>query len=141
MRPPLLIRFLITVYDGLILLFILLLYSIIPIMLFNIKAGTLWHTLYIASIYLIAFLYYATFWVIRAQTPAMKYWNTTIQQTTDPLSNRSISVGQALLRFVVAMLSWLSFGAGFIWIMTNKDRKTWHDLASNTQLQRKTTKD
>jgi uncharacterized RDD family membrane protein YckC len=41
---------------------------------------------------------------------------------------------QASIRFCVAILSLLSFGLGFIWQWLSKDKLSWHDLLSGTQL-------
>jgi len=48
----------------------------------------------------------------------------------------SISLWQALLRFVVSIASWLCVGLGFIWPLFDKQKRSWHDMYSNTQLVR-----
>ena len=47
-----------------------------------------------------------------------------------------ISLWQALLRFVVSIASWLCVGLGFIWSLFDKQKRSWHDISSDTQLVR-----
>jgi len=45
--------------------------------------------------------------------------------------------GRALcLRYAVATLSLAAFGLGFLWSLFERERRTWHDLASGTVLVR-----
>lgn len=44
--------------------------------------------------------------------------------------------GILALRFVVAGGSLAAFGLGFLWSLVDRDRRTWHDLASGTVLVR-----
>jgi uncharacterized RDD family membrane protein YckC len=41
---------------------------------------------------------------------------------------------QALIRFLVAILSWGACGLGVLWILVDKDKRTWHDRASGTRV-------
>jgi uncharacterized RDD family membrane protein YckC len=41
---------------------------------------------------------------------------------------------QAAMRFAVAIISWLCLGLGFFWQWLSKDKLSWHDLMSGTQL-------
>jgi uncharacterized RDD family membrane protein YckC len=45
-----------------------------------------------------------------------------------------ITWAQALIRYLTAYLSWLALGLGFWWSLWDKDRKTWHDRLSGTEL-------
>lgn len=77
-----------------------------------------------------AFLYFGWFWTHGGQSLGMKTWRLKIV-TND---GGPTGWGQALARFLVAILSWLCVGLGFIWILVNKDGKAWHDLASATRV-------
>jgi uncharacterized RDD family membrane protein YckC len=48
----------------------------------------------------------------------------------------TMSWRQALVRFLVSLLSAAVFGLGFLWAFSNPQRATWHDLASHSRLQR-----
>ncbi len=39
-----------------------------------------------------------------------------------------------LLRFMVAIASWLCAGLGFFWSLFDKQKRTWHDIYSNTHV-------
>ena len=40
----------------------------------------------------------------------------------------------AIVRLGAAILSWLPLGLGFIWVLFDSDRLTWHDRLSGTRL-------
>lgn len=50
------------------------------------------------------------------------------------LDGRPIGYGLAALRFVSAVLSWLSLGVGFLFIAFRPDRRALHDLLAGTQV-------
>ena len=41
---------------------------------------------------------------------------------------------QALLRFLVAIGSWLLCGLGFFWVLWDKEKRSWHDIYSESQV-------
>jgi uncharacterized RDD family membrane protein YckC len=59
----------------------------------------------------------------------MQVWGVRIQNT----DGTAISLWQALLRFVVAMASWLLFGLGFLWVLWDKESRSWHDIYSDSR--------
>ena len=81
---------------------------------------------YISYMSLVAFLFYAWFWTHGGQTLVMKTWRIRVQTR----EGTAISWTQALLRFVVAIVSWLALGLGFLWSLIDKERLTWHDRYS-----------
>ena len=46
----------------------------------------------------------------------------------------AITLWQALLRFVVAIGSWLFCGLGFLWVLWDKDKRSWHDIYSESRV-------
>ena len=88
--------------------------------------------LIIFRIYLLMiwFGYFAWPWLRCGQTLGMTAWRIQLQ-TTDgkPLGWQHVSK-----RFFMAGVSWLVLGMGFFWVLVDKQRRTWHDLASHTQL-------
>ena len=87
--------------------------------------------LIILSVLLFAgYLFFGWFWVHGGQTLGMKTWR--IQLTT--INNENISWKQAAIRFLVAIVSWLIVGMGFIWSLFDKEKRTWHDMLSDTKL-------
>lgn len=81
---------------------------------------------------LTTFAFFAKFWTHAGQTLGMQVWGIRVQNA----DGTAISLMQALLRFVVAMASWLCLGLGFIWCLFNKQQRSWHDLYSDTHLVR-----
>jgi uncharacterized RDD family membrane protein YckC len=79
---------------------------------------------------LLSLLFYSSFWTLKGQTLGMQVWRIRVQQP----GGRSITRRQALIRFVVAQLAWLCLGLGFFWALWDAQSRTWHDMASGTQL-------
>jgi uncharacterized RDD family membrane protein YckC len=84
------------------------------------------------QIYLLAvcLFYFAWPWLHGGQTLGMKAWRIQLQSNKD----KPITKQQVLLRFSMAMVSWLALGMGFFWAIFDKQRRTWHDRVSNTYL-------
>ncbi|HAB01444.1 MAG TPA: hypothetical protein DCE25_00290 [Pseudomonas sp.] len=78
------------------------------------------------------FGFFAKFWTHGGQTLGMQVWGIRVQN----LDGSAISLWQALLRFVVAIASWLCLGLGFIWALFDKRNRAWHDIYSETCLVR-----
>ena len=79
---------------------------------------------------LVSFIFYAWFWTHGGQTLGMRAWKIKVLDS----ELKAISWQQALTRFLVAMLSWLCLGLGFIWCLIDRQHMTWHDKLSNTRL-------
>ncbi len=94
----------------------------------TLKIYSVLHRTYLISI---CFLFYAWFWTHGGQTLGLRAWK--IKVLT--LDQKPISWSQALLRFITATLSWTVFlGLGFIWVLFNKNKLSWHDQLSKTAL-------
>lgn len=122
-------RLVIIFYDSL-LLFAVLFFASIPIVVpFKITYGSPWYFAYVLYIYTVGFIYFGWFWTHGGQTLAMKTWKVKLTSNSGQISWK-----HALLRYLVAFLSWLCLGLGFIWSIFRKDNATWHDLVSGTRL-------
>ncbi|MGE8069456.1 RDD family protein [Pseudomonas sp. NPDC089569] len=80
----------------------------------------------------VLFGFFAKFWTHSGQTLGMQVWSIRVQNA----DGSSISLWQALLRFVVSIASLLCVGLGFIWSLFDKQNRSWHDMYSNTRLVR-----
>ena len=78
----------------------------------------------------VLFAYFAAFWLRSGQTLAMKTWR--IRLVT--LDGGRLSLKQAALRFVLALLGLLLAGAGFWWALFDRDRQFLHDRIVGTRL-------
>lgn len=76
--------------------------------------------------------FFTGFWVHGGQTLGMKAWR--IRLVAD--DGGPVRWTRGLLRCVVALLSWTCLGAGFWWALFDRERRTWHDRASGTRLER-----
>jgi len=68
------------------------------------------------------------FWVIKGQTPGLKAYEGLL---VDAKTKKKISIVQAFVRYVITLLSILSFFGMFLPFL-RKDKKTLQDLLSNT---------
>jgi uncharacterized RDD family membrane protein YckC len=76
------------------------------------------------------FGFFAKFWTHNGQTLGMQVWGLRIQNS----DGTAISLWQALLRFLVAIGSWLLLGMGFFWVLWDKEKRSWHDIYSESQV-------
>lgn len=88
--------------------------------------------LFSTVLFFVIFGFFAKFWTHSGQTLGMQVWGIRVQNA----DGTAITLWQALLRFVVSIASWLCLGAGFIWSLFDKQKRTWHDMYSNSQLVR-----
>lgn len=118
------------VYDCLLLIAIEMVAAALWLPLFGDQppaSHRLYH-LYQAFLLLVALAFFVGFWLRGGQTLGMRAWNLHLQSANGtPPSPR-----QAVIRFGVAILSWLPAGLGFLWSLLDPKRRTWHDLASGT---------
>ncbi len=98
------------------------------------RAGTeatgQYHPLLTAYVLLVAFLFFAWFWTHGGQTLGMRAWRMRIRS----LDGTPVSWVQASKRFAVACLSWPLLGLGVLWILWDKEKLSWHDRVSGTEL-------
>jgi len=78
----------------------------------------------------VSFLFYGWFWTHGGQTLGLKAWK--IRLLSDNL--KPVTWYQALIRFMVSILSSGLFGIGFFWVFVDKNHRCWHDIASKTRL-------
>lgn len=79
---------------------------------------------------LIAFGFFGVFWTRDGQTLGMKAWRLRLQQP----DGRPVTWRQAGIRFLVAGVSAAALGLGFAWQLIDRERRSWHDMASGTRL-------
>lgn len=82
------------------------------------------------TLVLVAYLFFVGFWCRTGSTLGMLSWGLRVEGD----GQQKPTIGQASIRFVVAIASWLALGLGFLWQLWDKDKLTWHDRASSTRL-------
>lgn len=126
-------RLLILVYDSLVVTALLLLATALALVagFDQVTAGKdPLFTLYLLAVW---FLYLALFWRRGGMTVGMRSWHVIIERE----DGQRPGWGQCLLRFLVSFVSAACFGLGFAWSLFDAQKRTWHDLASNTRLVRR----
>lgn len=78
------------------------------------------------------FAFFAKFWTHNGQTLGMQVWGVRIQNA----DGTAIDLWQALLRFLIAIMSWLALGLGYWWMLWDKQQRTWHDIYSDSRVVR-----
>lgn len=119
-------------YDTILLAAVLFLAGVITAPVFNITMQHPLYPLFVFYIYVVAFIFFAWFWTHGGQTLGLKTWKLKVVSK----DGGAVTWKQAFLRYLSSLICWLSFGAGFLWIYTNKDRLAWNDLWSDTQISR-----
>ncbi|MGP5308620.1 RDD family protein [Vreelandella alkaliphila] len=74
-------------------------------------------------------LFFVYSWRRGGMTLGMQAWRLRVQ-TTD---GHAITLKQSLVRCVAAWLSLAAFGIGYWWVLFDRQRRSWPDIASNTQ--------
>ena len=118
------------VYDGL-LLIALWLAAMAPVVVFT---GEHPSTLARAStqlyLFLVGFAFFGGFWTHGGQTLGLRTWRLRVE---DAQGGR-LTWARALARYAAALLSWLPFGLGFLWILVDPHGRAWHDRLSATRV-------
>ncbi|MDJ0813589.1 MAG: RDD family protein [Woeseiaceae bacterium] len=78
----------------------------------------------------VMYAFFVFFWMRGGQTLGTRSWRMRVE-TRD---GNPPSFGRASLRFFAAIVSLLPLGLGFFWQLWDRDKLTWHDRASGTQL-------
>ncbi len=81
-------------------------------------------------LYIELFGFYYAFWRMRGQTLGMQVWK--IRTVTE--AGQLLTSWQCILRFLAATISIATLGLGFLWILTNRERLTLYDLATDTRV-------
>ena len=85
-----------------------------------------------STLFISLFTFFAYFWTKNGQTLGMQAWHLRVQNT----DNTHINLKQALIRFLVAILSIGTCGVGYIWILIDRKNRTWQCIVSDTEIVR-----
>lgn len=77
----------------------------------------------------LGFVVLQVFWEGRGGTPFRRGYGAVI---VDMRTGRPIGPARAFLRIVVANISLVVFGLGYLWMLWDPKRQTWHDKAART---------
>ena len=144
LRPGLIKRIAVIIYDGLllsgVLFFCLVLTFGISLYLLKVTTGLNIHehpqlkiavsAAVVIIALLIAYCFYGWFWTKGGQTLGMRAFHLYLIDENGKFINWQI----ARKRFTFSLLSWACCGMGFAWILVNRKNLTWHDMATKTQI-------
>jgi uncharacterized RDD family membrane protein YckC len=118
-------------YDALLLISVLFFAAMLSLPLTYEQIDTYnYHPLYQGYLFLVSFLYFAIPWMRSGQTLGMRSWKVRLSNKDET----KLSFKQVSIRFLIAIISWLILGIGFLWAIFDKDNRTWHDIVSKTNL-------
>ncbi len=130
-RAGLGVRLLAMFYDSLLLFSALLVATALALL--ATRGALNYHNPFFRSfLFLTCFAFYTWFWLHGGQTLGMRAWRLRVQR----IDGGPITIWQALLRFLVAIASLACGGLGFLWMLVDRDRMTWHDRFSETVIVR-----
>lgn len=78
----------------------------------------------------VPFLFFGWFWTHGGQTLGMRAWRLKLLDA----SGGPATWRQALVRVAGAYLSALALGLGYLWILFDPEKRSWHDRLSSTRL-------
>lgn len=81
-----------------------------------------------SALFVITFLFFGFFWTRNGQTLGMQAWRIRVQT----LDGYRLSWSRSLLRFMLAILSWIPLGLGYLWILFSDEKLAWHDKFSES---------
>ena len=90
-------------------------------------AGGIVYRIYLV---LVMLLFFVWFWRHNGQTLGMQAWRLRL----DDVDGGRVSYGKAALRFCCAWVSALCFGLGYLWVLVDRDKCSWHDGWSGSGL-------
>ncbi|MEJ2454973.1 MAG: RDD family protein [Candidatus Thiodiazotropha sp.] len=79
---------------------------------------------------IIPLLFFTGFWWRGGQTLGMRAWRLKVVR----MDGKPLSWGDALKRHLAALLSCLTLGLGFLWVLVDREGLAWHDRLSGTRL-------
>lgn len=86
----------------------------------------------LVSLWLASGAYAVLSWRRGGQTLGMRPWRLEVTAA----DGRRAGFGALSLRYAVATLSLAALGLGFLWSLLDRERRTWHDIASRTVMVR-----
>jgi len=86
--------------------------------------------LFQCTLLLTAWLFFAWFWTHGGQTLGMRAWRLKLVG----IDGGPVRWRQAIVRFVAAVFSAAALGLGFLWVLIDPERRSWHDHLSGTRI-------
>ncbi len=121
------------VYDALLLVALLVLGSFLYVPIAgHVLPAPLGRAVYQILLFAIGFVYFTGFWTHGGQTLGLRTWRLRLVAR----DGGPVTWSQATRRFALALISWICFGLGFLWVLVDREKLAWHDRYSGTRLTR-----
>ena len=118
------------IYDGLLVFALLFLGTLPFIALRSGESVAPDDIVYPLTLAVITYVFFVGFWTRYSRTLGMQSWGLRIET----MDGDKPSLGQATIRFFIALLSWVPLGMGYWWQLFDRDNLAWHDRVSGTRL-------
>jgi uncharacterized RDD family membrane protein YckC len=128
-------RFAALLYDALLIVAVLLLYTVLALVfthgraITEVDSGLGWYLYRTGEVLLVA-AYSVLNWVRSGQTLGMRAWR--IHVVSD--AGQPLGAGRALLRFGWSVIAWLPLGLGVLWLYLDPQRLALQDRLSRTRV-------
>ncbi len=126
-------RILALIYDSLLIAAIIIVASLLLVFINGEypKPGTLLSVIQFFISILVGPLFYSYFWLTNdGQTTGMQAWKIKLVSSNES----KLNMKQTYLRCLISVISFLFIGIGYFWILFNKNKLSWSDIATKTRV-------
>ena len=88
------------------------------------------NTWYRIALVIVIYAFFVGFWTRSGRTLGMQSWGLQLET----MDGGRPTLATASVRFMAAIISWATFGLGFLWQLLDRDKLTWHDRISGTRI-------
>ena len=96
----------------------------------NVASGSIFAKLFFIYLLGFGYFFFGWFWTHGGQTLGMRAWKLKVIT----LDGKQISWTQALFRYIYSIISWIPCGAGYLWMLFDKNNLAFHDRVSKTAI-------
>jgi uncharacterized RDD family membrane protein YckC len=130
LNPGLIRRLVAMLYDGLLLVALQLVATALITLPLGNPSGISLLAFQFFLFEIIPLLFFTWFWTRGGQTLGMRAWRLKLVR----MDGGEVTWSDAFKRHFAALLSFLVFGLGFIWVLVDAENLAWHDRLSQTRL-------
>lgn len=116
------------IYDLLIIVAIWMLLGFVAVAMNQGEANE--SPLFHSVLFVATFAFFAFFWMRGGMTLGMQAWRLRVENH----DGTPITLVQSLLRFLAAGVSFAACGLGYVWILFDRQQRSWSDIVSNSRV-------
>ena len=121
------------IYESLLVIAVLFVASFVFLFVFRDTNSPFFKPTFQLYLLIIAGAYFIWFWTHGGQTLAMQTWKMRIVSTVST-DGKGISLRQALMRYLFALIGIGLLGCGILWALLDRDRQLLHDRLAGTRV-------